>query len=102
MVCSGTVFWGGEETPEKTDKGCINRLVREAGRVTAGDLVGVDSIYRCLLSTKLDSLWNNSNHPLHDYLKRCLITRSGTQTANIWYSKPSSRVLHSPSSVASQ
>ena len=67
--------WGGNSSKSNKDK--INNQVRRAGRTVGIDLMEVDCMYHDLLDTKLDSVLNDSNHPLHNNIKNCLIPRSG-------------------------
>lgn len=57
------ICWGGNVT--RTERDRIDHVIRKAGRVIGGHQPSVDSVYQCLLQTKLDSVWNDKTHPLH-------------------------------------
>lgn len=67
--------WGGNSS--KTNKNRINQQVKKAEKMIGEALTDVDCTYNALLSRKVDVIWNDTNHPLHNHIKNCLIPRSG-------------------------
>ena len=67
--------WGGNSS--KTNKNRINSQIKKAGRMIGRELLDVDNVYDALLNKKLDSVWNDENHPLNNHLKNSQIPRSG-------------------------
>ncbi|KAJ8040888.1 hypothetical protein HOLleu_15326 [Holothuria leucospilota] len=67
------ICWGGNVT--RTERDRIDHVIRKAGRVIGGHQPSVDSVYQCLLQTKLDSVWNDKSHPLHCDLHDNVINR---------------------------
>ena len=69
------VCWGGNVTKMERDR--IDIIIKKAERVIGISQSAVDSVYQCLLQTKMDSVWNDSNHPLH-HLFHSNISSRGT------------------------
>ena len=90
MVYGGTVFWGWGGHSSKYNKNRIKSQIKKVGGMIGRELMDVDNVYDALLRKKLDSVWNDENHPLNNHLQNNQIPRSGrlrmrtfgTQTRN--------------------
>ena len=60
------ICWGGNVN--KTDRSRLDDIVKRAARVIGEDLETVESVYQNLLRQKLDRVWEDTEHPLHDRL----------------------------------
>ena len=70
------ICWGGNVC--KIERNRIDRLIRNAERVIGVELEPVDSVYRGLLDRKLQSVWDDSGHPMHALLSgRVSLRHSG-------------------------
>ena len=67
------VCWRGNVS--KSEKRCIDGIVRKAERVIGECQPSVDSVYLDLLRGKLEMVWSDSSHPLHGQLRSHLIPR---------------------------
>ena len=67
------ITWGGNVT--KADKERIDGIIRKAGGIIGEPQTTVDSVYDCLLQSKLDLVWKDPGHPLHCHLHNNIITR---------------------------
>ena len=59
----GITCWGGNNRAGDTFN--LNRLVKKAGSVVGSSLQGVEEVTRVRTAKKLDSILENSSHPLH-------------------------------------
>ena len=59
----------------KADKERIDGIIRKAGGIIGEPQTTVDSVYDCLLQSKLDLVWKDPGHPLHCHLHNNIITR---------------------------
>ena len=59
----GITCWGGNNRAGDTSN--LNRLVKKAGSVVGSSLQGVEEVTRVRTAKKLDSILENSSHPLH-------------------------------------
>ncbi|KAJ8048808.1 hypothetical protein HOLleu_01276 [Holothuria leucospilota] len=67
------VCWGGNVT--KLERYRIDNINKKAERVIGIYQSAVDSVYQCLLQAKLDSVWNDCNHPLFQRFHNSIISR---------------------------
>ena len=67
------ICWGGNVI--KSEKDRIDGIRKKAERVIGSSQPSVDSTYQCLLQCKLDTVWEDCNHPLHDQLLDSRINR---------------------------
>ena len=69
------VSWGGNV--RKEDEQRIDAMIMQAGRVIGISQPSMGTSYKELLGNKLDNILRNDEHPLHTYLDRAVIPRSG-------------------------
>ena len=67
------ITWGRNVT--KADKERIDGIIRKAGGIIGEPQTTVDSVYDCLLQSKLDLVWKDPGHPLHCHLHNNITTR---------------------------
>ena len=65
------ITWGGNVT--KADKERIDGIIRKAGGIIGEPQTTVDSVYDCLLQSKLDLVWKDLATP---FTVTCTITSS--------------------------
>ena len=62
------ICWGGNVS--ETEKNRINSIIKKASSVVGESRPSaVEAIYLCLLESKLDTIWTDTSHPLHDLLQ---------------------------------
>ena len=67
------ICWGGNVTKSERDR--IDGVRKNAETVIGRSQPSVDSIYQCLLQCKLDAVWDDCSHPLHEQLHDSRINR---------------------------
>ena len=63
----------------KSEKRCIDSIVRKAERVIGECQPSVDSVYLDLVRGKLEMVWSDNSHPLHGQLRCQLIPRGSSR-----------------------
>ena len=69
------ICFGGNIT--NCDKSRVDKVIGEAERIVGGLLCGVNATYDKELSTKMKSIMEDQDHPLHSRLQGQIIPRSG-------------------------
>ena len=60
------ICWGGNAS--KSERNRIDGVIKRAGRVIGKSQQSVDTIYQCVLQSKLDFINNDESHPLYGQL----------------------------------
>ena len=63
--------WCGNAS--KADIKCIDSIIRKASKAIKISQPNIDSIYKGLLSIKLNMMWTDTKHSLHVYLHYSII-----------------------------
>ena len=67
------ICWGGNVS--KTELSRIESIIKKAEKVIGESQLSVESIYQCLLQSKLDAVWDDPSHPLYDVFHENRIER---------------------------
>lgn len=67
------ICWGGNVVNSERDR--IDGIRKKAEEVIGTSQPTVDEVYQCLLQSKLDTVWGDSAHPLHDHLHDSCMSR---------------------------
>ena len=67
------ICWGGNVS--KSERVRIDNIIKKTENVVGVSHAAVDTVYQCLLQSKLDSVWSDCGHPFYLHLHDGLIER---------------------------
>ena len=65
IICYNISLWGS--SMNANDKKALNRITKQAAKVTHSELTSIDDLYCNIVTKKVKCIMANSCHALHDY-----------------------------------